>query len=569
MLALAEPSGAWQVFPWSPRPAPRLDNAATIEAITWSGGLFTLAIFALVGCYATALAALRGGSTRTLTIAVFAFGAVFQIQQLDSPALLSSDPFSYLMYGRVAAVHGANPYVDTPDGFADDPVLPFVYWKHVPSFYGPLWTALSTGPALAAGDNVGLGVLLLRSIAAAAALSCGALIWLALKPTAAGAAATAAALWLWNPLVALEAGMSGHNDVLLVAFLVAAFVCARSGRAVAAGALWAAAAFTKAVAILILPILAWSLIRHNVRSDRRSRHRLAAAALGGMALVALGILALGRSPLEGSSVGSLGADTERYTNSLHEIVLAAVRLGLGDDPDDVRTPLYFRPWDARSTVPTGLWTSSGESRRLISSLPLGSALLVTAPAERGWRRVAEPINGRVGYVPADRLPATPQEQREELVVGESTTARWSDRGPLRTANGLVRIGAYAVFGLCVIWIAIAISRGTPPAVASTTLFLSFLLATATWIWPWYLLWPLAFAVLGPPSRAVRLTLLLSVSSLLIYPLFGYQGTEAWWAFNFRSLVVWLVPTLLFLVWECRSRVRNRRFSAAVSSPLGR
>ena len=110
---------------------------------------------------------------------------------------------------------------------------------------------------------------------------------------------------------------------------------------------------------------------------------------------------------------------------------------------------------------------------------------------------------------------------------------WSD---LADANTLIRASAYAAFAVGFLVIALEVLKrgGGAWATSLTSLFLAFLLTTATWIWPWYILWALGFAALSPSSRAVRLTLILTASSLLIYPLFSYQGTDMWWGFNFRG-----------------------------------
>jgi hypothetical protein len=553
-LALAEPSFAWQVFPWSHRPGPRLDATSGLDAIHWTAAWFTLALAGLTLLYIGLLASVRTGSVGGTTLAIFAFGVIFQLQQLDSPALLSSDPFSYLMYGRITSLHGGNPYIDLPEKFPNDPVLPLVYWQHVPSFYGPAWTAISAALARAAGDNIGLAILMFRSTAAAAAIGCGVLIWLTLRPAGPSAAAAGAALWLWNPLVPLEAGMSGHNDLLLVVLLLSSFVSARSGSAVMTGALWAGAATVKAAAMLLVPILGWMLLQRQALDWRLGRKVGGAAAA--VALVLLGLWAVGRSPLEGAGVGALGADTERYTNSLHELALAGVRLALGDDNDDVRTLLSYRARYARLVDPSGLWTNSGEGRRLASVLPADLVVLVIAPAESGWRRIEELSTGREGYVSVEALSFVPA--GDGPTSAAELEAKWSDREPLRTANLLIRSIGYVVFGLCLIVIGFAVRRGTAQASAVTALLLSFLLATGTWIWPWYLLWPLAFAALSPSSQAVRLTLVVSVASLLIYPLFGYQGTQWWWLFNLRSVFVWALPVLLFGAWEWIGRTRKRQ-----------
>ena len=40
---------------------------------------------------------------------------------LAGPLLLSTDAWTYWEYGRIAAVHDGNPYVDVPSDFPDDP----------------------------------------------------------------------------------------------------------------------------------------------------------------------------------------------------------------------------------------------------------------------------------------------------------------------------------------------------------------------------------------------------------------------------------------------------------------
>ncbi len=442
--------------------------------------------------------------------------------------------------------------------YVDDPVLPYVYWRDVPSFYGPLWTEVSAVIASIAAESIPRGVLLFRLVAAASALACGGLIWLVLRDRGAQTATAGAALWLWNPLVPLEAGMSGHNDLLLMLFLLAAVWAAQQQKIVLSGACWASAFFIKAIAALMLPIvgLIWLVGGKGPQALGKS----AGLAIVGVLIVMLGLFVAGRSPLEGSGVGVLGADTVRYTNSVHELILAEARVLMGEMPDDVRAPLYFHTWRTQLSQPTGLWSSSGSVRQLIASLPDGASLLVVAPAENEWTRVFEPSTGRVGYVPSIRLLDEVMPGEIEVMNADSARAAWTSRSHLADANTLIRASAYAAFAVGFLVIALQVLKrgGGAWATAFTSLFLVFLLATATWIWSWYILWPLGFAALSPSTRAVRLTLILSASSLLIYPLFSYQGTDMWWAFNFRSAVVWVFPVIAWWVSERMLESRNRR-----------
>ena len=68
-------------------------------------------------------------------------------------------------------MYGSNPYVDTPAAFPGDPYGDLIYWQDAPSFYGPLWTVLSGGVALAAGPEPALAAILFRGIAALAAVA--------------------------------------------------------------------------------------------------------------------------------------------------------------------------------------------------------------------------------------------------------------------------------------------------------------------------------------------------------------------------------------------------------------
>jgi hypothetical protein len=68
------------------------------------------------------------------------------------PLLYSRDVYSYVLYGRIWAVRGSNPYLVTPNQVATDPFFGLVgpQWRNTTSVYGPAFTALSGGIARAA-----------------------------------------------------------------------------------------------------------------------------------------------------------------------------------------------------------------------------------------------------------------------------------------------------------------------------------------------------------------------------------------------------------------------------------
>src|SRR5437899_1346598 len=79
--------------------------------------------------------------SRSLVLGVAAGTAALAVAR---PPHGSLDLWSYAMYGRIAAVHHANPYVMRPSAFSTDRFLAFVRpgWRNTRSVYGPLFTGL-------------------------------------------------------------------------------------------------------------------------------------------------------------------------------------------------------------------------------------------------------------------------------------------------------------------------------------------------------------------------------------------------------------------------------------------
>src|SRR5690242_21183489 len=58
----------------------------------------------------------------------------------------------------------------------------------------------------------------------------------------------------------------------------------------------------------------------------------------------------------------------RSTLFPYTTLFRSMRLALGDEPDDVRTPLYFDARLSRAIHTTGIWSSSGRSKRLLGTV---------------------------------------------------------------------------------------------------------------------------------------------------------------------------------------------------------
>jgi glycosyl transferase family 87 len=222
------------------------------------------------------LALLRVGAAARAG-AIVAVAAAIQLAPLMAPVLLSTDVYSYWDYGRLAAVHDANPYEVTPIGFANDPAFKRMgaQWRQTTSVYGPAFTLASEGHAKAVGDSAALAAWAYKALAALAMLAITLLaVRVAARP------AFAAAFVGWNPLLAVHFAGGGHNDAWMMAFVFAALALAAAGRRQLAGAAWALSIAVKWVALVFLPLRALEARREGRRVGHAGFAAAAAVVIG-------------------------------------------------------------------------------------------------------------------------------------------------------------------------------------------------------------------------------------------------------------------------------------------------
>lgn len=239
--------------------------------------------WAFLGCaavalllYAGAVRLLRGGA-RLVPVAVLA--AAIQLAPLAAPLLLSTDAWTYWDYGRIAAVHGGNPYRETPADYPQDPAFAYVGsdWRDTSVVYGPAFSLAAEPLVLAAGGSPDRAAWIYKALAAAAMLG-AAFLAARVSPRPAFALAFVG----WNPVLALHFAGGGHNDAWMAALVVAALALGARGRPQWAGVAWALAILVKWVPLLLLPLRAV-----QVRATgRRVGHLGFAAAFGLVVAVA-------------------------------------------------------------------------------------------------------------------------------------------------------------------------------------------------------------------------------------------------------------------------------------------
>jgi hypothetical protein len=224
----------------------------------WVWIVGVVAAFALYG-----MGVWRIRSERDVRLAaVLLVAVVMQLAALSGPLLLSTDVFAYWSYGRVASVYQMNPYSETPAMLESG--QPGYNPGLNTTIYGPGFTAASELHARAVGTSL-RGVEVVYRVAAAL----GMLMVLAMVSVGVSRPGFAVAFIGWNPLLALHFAGGGHNDVLMLAFVVAGVLLARRRRPVMAGAAWAASAFVKASSLGLLPLEALA----SARSEQTHRGR--------------------------------------------------------------------------------------------------------------------------------------------------------------------------------------------------------------------------------------------------------------------------------------------------------
>lgn len=266
-------------------------------------GLYLLLLVGLFGVYLHTLSRVTGrytvrGSSKGILRLIAGSTAAFLALLFFTREIYAVDVFSYSWFGRIWAVFGANPYIHYPSEYAAQDTtnwLHYLYWQDVPAPYGPLWVLVAGGIAqiadAARGDIVNsvIGHKLLADLAHVANIVlvwkvAGRLHeprpvlsrwphpksrWLALrlrstrakqKPSSTNKRQIAATVaYAWNPLLIIEFGISGHNDMLMLTPVLLALLLHLKGHWRWAVLALSLACLVKFTAVIFFPGYLWLL----------------------------------------------------------------------------------------------------------------------------------------------------------------------------------------------------------------------------------------------------------------------------------------------------------------------
>lgn len=186
-----------------------------------AAALVTAGLLALLMLYGLASGLISRVQVRALPIALG--GTVgFCLTLVFLYPIIAMDIYTYAVQGYAIVFHQLNPLVSSPASVAaNDPLIQFAgSWADSRSPYGPLWLDLSALAARAGNGDIVRTVLILKLLNALAVIGTSALLADLARPRGRLAAARAALLYGWNPLVLIEMVGNGHNDAVMIFLLV-------------------------------------------------------------------------------------------------------------------------------------------------------------------------------------------------------------------------------------------------------------------------------------------------------------------------------------------------------------
>lgn len=213
---------------------------------------------------------------------------------LLAPPLFSSDMFSYVAYERLGAIHDVNPYLQGPSTLPVDALQHLIgaQWIHTPTVYGPLFTGLSY---LLVPLGIAANALAYKAVAAVSSLALIALIWHAARLRGLDSVRAVALVGL-NPVILFFGVGGGHNDLMMLAIMVAGVYVLLLRREHSSGALIVTATAVKLTAGLVLPFALAGRRAENGGGPARRRLLIGFAA-GGAVIAAFAYAMFGTAPL--------------------------------------------------------------------------------------------------------------------------------------------------------------------------------------------------------------------------------------------------------------------------------
>jgi hypothetical protein len=257
---------------------------------------YALLLVVLFACYGLAYRRIGRAPERQHLLFLFVLPLLFSLPLIFTYPYNATDLYRYYLGGRITVVHGQSPLSVPPGALLQDPLMLLAdEWIEGTSPYGPAWEIAAAGIVFAARGNLFLALVLLKAFTAAIHLAIGILIWHLLAEQSPATRAARTLLWTWNPALLLIFVANGHNDVLMLFWLLLGAWLQQRGRPVAGLVVMTLSPLSKAIGLLPLPFF-WLSAWRRLPGLRERLRAFVPAAAGSLLLAALLFLPFG-SPL--------------------------------------------------------------------------------------------------------------------------------------------------------------------------------------------------------------------------------------------------------------------------------
>lgn len=274
--------------------------------------------------YFVGLRAARQTSGKTAWMIVVGGTFAFIIAFLFMAPLDARDIYDNIFHGRIVGVYGANPFRDLISEFSHDPFFKYPWWKNSPSAYGPLWETLAGGTARLAGDGIVTNILAFKILPGIFHLTSIAVVIAYLRRVQPRYALFGALLLGWNPLVLYETWGNGHNDIVMVFWVLLATLLISQKRYSLGVLSLVVGTLIKFIPVLLIP--AALLIGYLSLENRRSgvwfsvKTSLASAVLVVIAYIPF---------WDGMATLSMGRRMGMFTTSVPAVIYEILKPALG------------------------------------------------------------------------------------------------------------------------------------------------------------------------------------------------------------------------------------------------
>ena len=272
---------------------------ADLSSLLWQYGAYVVSTFVLFALYAFVLIRCRRGDLELGAGRAWALvlPALFNLMLILGAPHLSRDIFSYMAHGYLGQLPGGNPFLSPASEAANTAIGPRLAaygWNPGAGIgitpYGVLWTRLEM-TVMGITHNVPTALVLIKATVVAASFGTAILIWRFLGQTNPRQQMLGTLAYLWNPLVVVEFAGEGHNDSVLILFVIATLVASATRWPAVSIAVLALGVLIKYLPAMFVPALLVYLWH-----TRRGTARLALQILIGL-FIGIGLAAILYLPL--------------------------------------------------------------------------------------------------------------------------------------------------------------------------------------------------------------------------------------------------------------------------------